>query len=1062
VLLPEECASPASHALARAVLAAYKIDHETGDLVLETHLRGSKRKEKQNTSVTHLECHPTNPLVLATTGADGSIITWKIGEPLGGRTELGSLVKNASRVTWCPDENALLASGNDGVVQLLDTREGGSPVLKFEARPTRVRDLAWCPHNSFTFASAWDDGIVQLCDVRRAKNSTVLSFPAHTGYALALAWHPKWAGVLATSGRDLRVRIWDTARYSGGGGHTVGSADLSHIEPLQIRTPGNTGQCVTVQRFYPSSAASSIQVDASVLASVDDMATGSLMEGAFGFPSLSVVPPKVDPLGGPYRSPVVGPVDNRTIAEHTTVTAPAMIGSISATDPVCSLSWRPGADLHLTSVSAGVDQSVSVWDISRPLVPVARFAAAEGTSLVSEARWLPIEPSHALLDKLSPHEKQPGPGGSFASVVLATFSKGGSLRLFPTFAAEQLIQDLPSAGVTMSVTDVASFVEHSDRSFWPPWHARLTQFDHPLGQSVQVFSSEPVQYHHKTPTETAAAAAAAARRQNNVFDRASSDLAPPEESTRVVSVYPDSVFLNGASTVANSRPAHTLTPQETIAALANGYRLEGGSRRELCMHNALVARKAGAREVAVLWEGLAAVCPLPRAAKATPVPVPLPHTGELPPQHMRSTTADSDSTALSASAALPPSAAAAVPMNKGWGGHSAMVPTQSSRATQLKPMSNAWKWPIDDVLASMGVGKRAKDSSSFDLSAEALAIELEEEDERTLKEEDTLVGADQARSYPWGAAVDEPSEPARAAHLPQSGKSLTAAHAALGLHSVPEASPVTHPVVRVSDTGHPVAPAASVAPASSVARSPPSSQPEPSPPPVLRAPRPSGISAEDLLQQEARRGLRILRHRLVQRTLKLAADSGDVQLGVSVVQVMGPRARAMVSSRRLERWVESYAELLHRLQLWGPASTILARSKIQSLQRVNMTSTTMHVLCARCSKDLPAPPQPPAAPPPRDPESSDEEAETPPPREEHPDFAFAGPQICHKCNKSPPLCALCQLPVTGLYVWCQGCGHGGHLDHMRDWFTTVSPLCPSGCGHSCDLRPLLHLDHSIA
>jgi hypothetical protein len=44
--------------------------------------------------------------------------------------------------------------------------------------------------------------------------------------------------------------------------------------------------------------------------------------------------------------------------------------------------------------------------------------------------------------------------------------------------------------------------------------------------------------------------------------------------------------------------------------------------------------------------------------------------------------------------------------------------------------------------------------------------------------------------------------------------------------------------------------------------------------------------------------------------------------------------------------------------------------------------------------------------------------------------------------------------VKGLFAWCQGCGHGGHLAHMRDWFAKHS-TCPAGCGHACQtMRPV--------
>ena len=41
-------------------------------------------------------------------------------------------------------------------------------------------------------------------------------------------------------------------------------------------------------------------------------------------------------------------------------------------------------------------------------------------------------------------------------------------------------------------------------------------------------------------------------------------------------------------------------------------------------------------------------------------------------------------------------------------------------------------------------------------------------------------------------------------------------------------------------------------------------------------------------------------------------------------------------------------------------------------------------------------------------------------------------------------------PVRGIYVWCPGCSHGGHVDHMREWFLNRrNAVCPTGCGHVC-------------
>ncbi|BHF64700.1 WD repeat-containing protein 24 [Sparganum proliferum] len=46
-------------------------------------------------------------------------------------------------------------------------------------------------------------------------------------------------------------------------------------------------------------------------------------------------------------------------------------------------------------------------------------------------------------------------------------------------------------------------------------------------------------------------------------------------------------------------------------------------------------------------------------------------------------------------------------------------------------------------------------------------------------------------------------------------------------------------------------------------------------------------------------------------------------------------------------------------------------------------------------------------------------------------------------------CAICHLTVRGLYLWCVGCSHGGHLSHMQEWLSSRRE-CPAGCGHLCE------------
>ncbi len=65
-------------------------------------------------------------------------------------------------------------------------------------------------------------------------------------------------------------------------------------------------------------------------------------------------------------------------------------------------------------------------------------------------------------------------------------------------------------------------------------------------------------------------------------------------------------------------------------------------------------------------------------------------------------------------------------------------------------------------------------------------------------------------------------------------------------------------------------------------------------------------------------------------------------------------------------------------------------------------------------------------------------------------------QVCKSCRRRVAVCFICHEPVTGMFVWCPGCGHGGHLEHALQWFgglngKAVRSVCPTGCGHKCNL-----------
>lgn len=55
---------------------------------------------------------------------------------------------------------------------------------------------------------------------------------------------------------------------------------------------------------------------------------------------------------------------------------------------------------------------------------------------------------------------------------------------------------------------------------------------------------------------------------------------------------------------------------------------------------------------------------------------------------------------------------------------------------------------------------------------------------------------------------------------------------------------------------------------------------------------------------------------------------------------------------------------------------------------------------------------------------------------------------CSRCRKLVFKCTVCELGVRGSSFFCLICYHGGHSEHMKQWFETHR-FCPTGCGCEC-------------
>ncbi|XP_032517205.2 GATOR2 complex protein WDR24 isoform X1 [Danaus plexippus] len=157
---------------------------------------------------------------------------------------------------------------------------------------------------------------------------------------------------------------------------------------------------------------------------------------------------------------------------------------------------------------------------------------------------------------------------------------------------------------------------------------------------------------------------------------------------------------------------------------------------------------------------------------------------------------------------------------------------------------------------------------------------------------------------------------------------------------------------------------------------------------------------------------------LLALALRLHADLGDVQTAAVVCLALQDHRSDLfpyIDESLQEQWLLGYIELLQRHKLYNAATEVIRCSWVSGVWSLSQQSTSVAACCARCGRRS----RPRAA--------------------------------CECAPRAPPdLCAVCHQCVRGLYAWCQGCAHGGHLRHVQSWLKEHQ-LCPAGCGHACQL-----------
>ncbi|KAG4305245.1 hypothetical protein PORY_001415 [Pneumocystis oryctolagi] len=160
---------------------------------------------------------------------------------------------------------------------------------------------------------------------------------------------------------------------------------------------------------------------------------------------------------------------------------------------------------------------------------------------------------------------------------------------------------------------------------------------------------------------------------------------------------------------------------------------------------------------------------------------------------------------------------------------------------------------------------------------------------------------------------------------------------------------------------------------------------------------------------------------VVQAIADYYGEKGDVQMCATIVLLMSKYIHFDVL--KIEKWITEYIELLQRYRMFITMTEVINASSSLSIKALSQTETSIYINCYHCHKSIIN-------------------------QKTNKNFLY-----CESCQRIPEGCIICNVPIKGQYLWCQGCSHGGHAECIRNWFMggySSCGMCPSvACLHYC-------------
>jgi ribosome assembly protein RRB1 len=161
-----------------------------------------------------MDWSPTVAGRLLTGDCDGNIFIWNKNSAATWVVDSDTYNGHSASVEdvqWSPSENDVFASCScDGTIRLWDARTKAGAALQVRASTTDVNVLSWNRVVDYLLASGADDGALCIWDLRNfTADSAVASLRWHQDAITSVEWHPREDSVVACSGADNQLTLWD-------------------------------------------------------------------------------------------------------------------------------------------------------------------------------------------------------------------------------------------------------------------------------------------------------------------------------------------------------------------------------------------------------------------------------------------------------------------------------------------------------------------------------------------------------------------------------------------------------------------------------------------------------------------------------------------------------------------------------------------------------------------------------------------------------------------------------------------------------------------------------------